>query len=152
MTANTNPEVVNLTSRVHRVLHQCNCVHPAGFLANYHPHRGPLRADAMAAISDGDAHSLASFFRGLISPIAVRNGPQHVCLKRAFNLMDSRWDVNAKSGQKEPPLAFGTSSVLPPELFAHVVDFLDGNEAMRITLTGKAWWRTSEWPRYSDRV
>lgn len=105
-------------------------------------------SDATRAISARDAPSLAIFFRNLFDPAASRAGPQHVCLKRAFALLESRWNLDAKegayqlptTGHHEPPVPFGGSS-LSPEVFVSVVEFLDVHQTMQSARTSKAWWR-----------
>lgn len=107
--------------------------------------------DAAVALADGDAQSLAHFFRGLLPPAAKNGGPQHVCLKHAFALMDRRWSAHetlptaATADGGESPLVFGRKKyLLSPELFANVVSFLNPNHALRTTSTCKAWWRNGE--------
>lgn len=100
-------------------------------------------ADAAEALSGGDAPSLASFFRGLIQSEAVRGGPQHVCLKRAFALLESRWkmeEADTAVVTSVQPVAFG-ESLLPPQLFVSVMAFLDPHQAMRSGQTSKDFWR-----------
>ncbi|CAM9650811.1 unnamed protein product, partial [Ectocarpus fasciculatus] len=104
--------------------------------------------DATRAISARDAPSLAIFFRNLFDPAASRAGPQHVCLKRAFALLESRWSLDAEegtyqlptTGHHEPPVPFG-ESFLSPEVFVGVVAFLDVHQTMQSARTSKAWWR-----------
>lgn len=105
-------------------------------------------SDATRAISARDAPSLAVFFRNLFDPAASRAGPQHVCLKRAFALLESRWSLDAEegayqlptTGHHEPPVPFG-ESFLSPEVFVSVVAFLDVPQTMQSARTSKAWWR-----------
>ncbi|CAM9481703.1 unnamed protein product [Ectocarpus sp. 12 AP-2014] len=104
--------------------------------------------DATRAISARDAPSLAVFFRNLFDPTASRAGPQHVCLKRAFALLESRWSLDAEegayqlptTGHHEPHIPFG-ESFLSPEVFVSVVAFLDVPQTMQSARTSKAWWR-----------
>ncbi|CBJ26593.1 expressed unknown protein [Ectocarpus siliculosus] len=106
--------------------------------------------DATRAISARDAPSLAVFFRNLFDPAASRAGPQHVCLKRAFALLESRWSLDAEegtyqlptTGHHEPAVPFG-ESFLSPEVFVSVVAFLDVPQTMQSARTSKAWWRNA---------
>ncbi len=106
-----------------------------------------LLADAEEALVDNQARSLAVFFRGLMPPTAIHAGPQHVCLKRAFSILENRWKMDAAEGSDflatsgQGPLAFGQSS-LSPELFISVFDFLGPQQAMRSGQTCKDWWRS----------
>ena len=115
------------------------------------PKRIRTGVDAAVALADGDAQSLARFFRGLLPSSAKNGGPQHVCLKHAFVLLDRRWSVDktfptaTADGADPPPLMFGKKeSLLSPELFANIVSFLNPNHALRTTSTCKAWWRNGE--------
>lgn len=68
-----------------------------------------------------------------------------MCLKRAFALLESRWNVDqadhviATSGGQEP-LVFG-KCFLPLDLFVSVTAFLDPRQAMRSGRACKDWWR-----------
>lgn len=120
------------------------CCSLTSLLRAFHTQRD---ADAAEALSGGDASSLASFFQGLIRSDAVRGGPQHVCLKRAFALLESRWKVDeadhALATSVHGPLAFG-ESLLPRELFVSVMAFLNPRQVMQSAQTSKDFWRNGE--------
>ncbi|CAB1112947.1 unnamed protein product [Ectocarpus sp. CCAP 1310/34] len=109
--------------------------------------------DATRVISARDAPSLAVFFRNLFGPAASRAGPQHVCLKRAFALLESRWSLDAEEGAYQlpttgfhkPHVPFG-ESFLSPEVFVSVVAFLEMPQTVQSARTSKAWWRNGAVP------
>lgn len=108
--------------------------------------RNACFAGAEEALANNQAPSLAVFFRGLLPPTAIHAGPQHVCLKRAFAILENRWKMDVAEGSDflatggQGPLAFGKYS-LSPELFISVFDFLGPHQAMRSGQTCKDWWR-----------
>ena len=79
-------------------------------------------------------------------PTAIHAGPQHVCLKRAFAILENRWKMEATEGSDflatsgQGHLSFGKSS-LSPDLVVSVMDFLGPHLAMRSGRICKDWWR-----------